>query len=58
LSPIDEEEIPKEGARLGNEWSSKAVVLLRSPQPNAIVPYETASDAVDRNLRRIMYHCE
>jgi hypothetical protein len=55
-SPILDGETPEE-----NESSDKrykeAVTLLKSLQPKAVVPYEPASEAADRNVRRIMYHC-
>lgn len=57
LSPIDGEESHREDTRPSKEWSSQAVSLLRSLEPNAMVPYETTSKAVDRNPRKIMYHC-
>jgi hypothetical protein len=56
LSPIDEGETPEEDISSRKRYN-EAIVLLRNPQPKAVVPYEPSSEAADRNLRRIMYHC-
>jgi hypothetical protein len=35
----------------------EAAILLRSPQLKAVMSYKPPSEATDRNLWRMMYHC-
>lgn len=57
LSPIEEDEV-SEGNGPSHTSYSEAVTLLRNPEPKVIMPYNPFSEAVDRNLRRIMFHCK
>jgi hypothetical protein len=56
LSPIGEGETPGEDDSPSKRYE-EAAILLRSPQPKAVMSYKPPSEAADRNLRRIMYHC-
>jgi len=53
IPPIEEGE-PLEEGNSSDKRYGEAVTLLRSSQPKVVVPYESSSEAADKNLRRIM----
>jgi hypothetical protein len=57
LSPIEEGEAYEESDSSRISYN-KAVALLWSPEAKVTMPYNSFSEDVDRNLRRIMHHCE